>query len=90
MEAYSVRVNGRVQGVGFRYWACRTAVRLGIAGWVKNNFDGSVSIHAESSDRKHLTMFLKELRRGPSSAVVRQFDITETAPRNYVDFDVEY
>jgi acylphosphatase len=37
-----VVIRGRVQGVGFRYWTMREAIRLGIGGWVRNRRDGSV------------------------------------------------
>jgi acylphosphatase len=43
-------VRGRVQGVGFRYFVVRESRRLGLAGWVGNEPDGSVRLVAEGSD----------------------------------------
>ena len=45
-----VRITGRVQGVWFRAWTKEQADALGLAGWVKNNFDGSVEAHFEGAD----------------------------------------
>jgi acylphosphatase len=44
--AASLRIEGRVQGVGFRWWAVREAARLGLDGWARNRSDGSVEILA--------------------------------------------
>ena len=38
---------GRVQGVGFRYYACAAAQHLDLTGWVANNWDGSVTMEAQ-------------------------------------------
>lgn len=44
--AATLRVEGRVQGVGFRWWAVGVAQRLGLSGWARNRSDGSVEILA--------------------------------------------
>jgi acylphosphatase len=41
-EATHLRIEGRVQGVGYRYWLEREASRAGLRGWVRNRSDGSV------------------------------------------------
>lgn len=59
-----LRVMGRVQGVGFRYFTLRTARSLGVVGRVANRPDGSVEVRAVA-DGATLTRFKEELRRGP-------------------------
>ncbi|MCQ8894659.1 MAG: acylphosphatase [Methanolinea sp.] len=56
-----VVVSGRVQGVGYRYFVRDVALRLGVAGWVRNNPDGTVSVVAEG-ERDTLEKFLGEIR----------------------------
>ena len=48
-EARRFLVRGRVQGVGFRWFVEREAHMLGIAGWVRNNHDGSVEVLAQGT-----------------------------------------
>jgi acylphosphatase len=64
-----VRVQGRVQGVGFRYFALQHARRLGVRGYVRNCPDGSVEVLAEG-DRTALEELLALLRQGPPAARV--------------------
>ncbi|GAA2180400.1 acylphosphatase [Brooklawnia cerclae] len=45
--AVRLRVIGLVQGVGFRYSCLHRAGELGVSGWVRNEGDGSVGVHAE-------------------------------------------
>jgi acylphosphatase len=49
-QRITVRYEGRVQGVGFRYTAVSLAQHLHLTGWVKNEFDGSVSLAAEGEE----------------------------------------
>lgn len=69
MKAYRVRVEGRVQGVGFRYYTEHEAHRLGISGWVRNCSDGSVETLI-CGDNDQLNAMLAWLEHGPSSAIV--------------------
>ena len=70
-----VIVRGRVQGVGFRYFVMRHAQRLDIAGWVRNNPDGTVELEAEG-DTKALNELLRLLHDGPPMAHVQSVNAT--------------
>lgn len=62
-------VEGRVQGVGFRYFVYDWAIDLGLTGWVRNRWDGNVELVAEAPQAA-LDRLVVALRRGPSSAFV--------------------
>ena len=64
-------VRGRVQGVGYRYFALETAERLGIKGYARNLSSGEVEVHAEA-DEGVLERFKLELERGPRMARVTE------------------
>lgn len=69
IETRRLRVEGRVQGVGYRHWMTRQAHRLGVIGWVRNRADGSVEALAIGpSDR--LDALVAACRQGPPHAVV--------------------
>jgi acylphosphatase len=62
-------IGGRVQGVGFRWFAHDAATREGVAGWVKNLFDGRVEALIEG-EQEAVTRVERALRQGPPSARV--------------------
>ena len=62
-------VSGAVQGVGYRYFAMNAAHELGVTGWVRNLYDGSVQVVAVGP-REALEAFLNHLRHGPHSGRV--------------------
>ncbi len=68
-QARSFYISGKVQGVGYRYFAQGAAERLGLAGYAKNRADGSVEVYAIGS-QEQLRAFLEELQQGPRHAVV--------------------
>jgi acylphosphatase len=66
-------VHGTVQMVGFRAFAQRRALQLGLAGYARNTPDGRVEVVAEGP-REKLEALLGHLRRGPSGARVEAVD----------------
>jgi acylphosphatase len=72
-------ISGRVQGVGFRYFAEAAAAREGLHGWVRNLPDGRVEASAEG-DAQALDRFERAIRHGPPGARVDHVDVDHTAP----------
>lgn len=72
-------VRGRVQGVGFRWFVEREAHMLGIAGWVRNNHDGSVEVLAQGT-RDQLSGLHGRLRDGPRAARVDAVEVSDAPP----------
>lgn len=72
-------VSGRVQGVGFRYFAQDAARAEGLHGYATNNDDGSVEVVAEG-EAEALDRFELALRRGPSRSRVEKVVVDETVP----------
>lgn len=81
------RVRGRVQGVGFRYFAGQSARALGVRGWVRNDDDGSVEVYAVGSAAQ-LSDLAGLLWKGPRWAEVRGVDETEAPVESYSGFSV--
>lgn len=69
-------VRGTVQGVGYRYFAFRTASSLGLRGWAANLPDGRVEVMARGA-RKTLGSLEEALRQGPPNARVAGVDKSE-------------
>ena len=87
MAAYRYLVSGRVQGVGYRYFAMRTAESLGIKGFVRNLVDGRVEVVCEGPEAV-LAEFEQQLRQGPAFASVASVDRSATEPRGDRGFQV--
>ncbi len=62
-------VSGEVQGVGYRFFACRMAETLDVKGYVRNLADGSVEVYA-AAPAEILNRFREELVKGPRFAQV--------------------
>jgi acylphosphatase len=90
VKAARLRISGRVQGVGFRYWASHLAERYGVTGWVRNEMDGTVSIECEGPEAS-VDKFIQIVRQGPPGARVDQVEISHLPPRGaYRRFSIEF
>lgn len=77
MRKVKMNVQGRVQGVGFRYMTKMVADQLGVTGTVKNEDDGSVTIEAIGND-DIIQKFIEEVKKSPSpSGRVKYVDVQE-------------
>jgi acylphosphatase len=71
-------VEGFVQGIGYRDFVRRAALRQGVAGWVRNRSDGSVEALIEGAPAD-VEAVLAEMRRGPRGAMVTTLRLAEPA-----------
>lgn len=78
MHRLHVRIRGRVQGVGFRWFVREEARRLGLSGWVTNLDTGDVEVAAGGAEAS-LDRLRRALEVGPSGAAVTQLDDLEGA-----------
>jgi DNA ligase D-like protein (predicted 3'-phosphoesterase) len=85
--AVRATVSGAVQGVGFRYETQRRAEALGLLGWVRNEEDGSVRVHAEGP-RVAVDELLEFLAAGPTGAAVAAVEVEEVKPEGHEQFGI--
>jgi acylphosphatase len=89
-KAIAARVNGRVQGVGYRYTVAHVARELGLVGWVRNAPDGSVEVRAQGFEPV-LEQFVVFMHKGPRSARVRSVDTYPVDPDlSLTGFDIRF
>lgn len=87
MTARRAVVRGRVQGVGFRFFAERAAHSLGVRGWVRNREDGTVETLAEG-DEGAVGEYLARLSRGPLGSRVDEVVVEDAAGEGLSAFEV--
>ena len=81
-------IRGRVQGVGFRYFAQREASGLGLTGYTRNLDDGRVEVYAVGPEET-LSELAGLLHRGPRWALVHGVEEQEAEPQAYSSFEIE-
>ena len=87
-DAMSLLIEGRVQGVGFRWWTVREAHARGLSGWVRNRGDGSVEGLA-IGEADALDALERLCRQGPSAARVTSVRRTPGQDDGSSDFTEE-
>lgn len=87
-KTVEVSITGRVQGVGFRAWTAEQALRLGLAGWVRNERDGSVRavLHGPAEAVEEM---MERLRQGPPGSAVRDVTSRPAPPFEDEGFGIE-
>jgi acylphosphatase len=83
-----VRIEGRVQGVGYRYWTERVAVALGLAGWVRNRRDGTVEA-LFCGPTADVAQMLAHCRDGPPGSEVTAVTVLQEDCDAPAGFDVQ-
>ena len=81
-------VEGRVQGVGFRFFVEDEANRLGLRGYVRNLYDGRVEVYA-LGEEVSLERLRRRLEQGPPGSRVERVTERETPRKSYNDFSIE-
>ena len=82
-----IRIEGRVQGVGYRMWTQHAALALGLAGWVRNRRDGSVEAVFQGSAADVAAM-IAACEQGPRAASVSSVKLLAEVHGVFTDFDV--
>ncbi|HEY6139271.1 MAG TPA: acylphosphatase [Thermoanaerobaculia bacterium] len=89
-ELRHITIHGKVQGVGFRFFATRVARRLGLKGWIQNNRDGTVEAMVEG-EKASIDEWIEEIREGPRYAEVTKIDAdVKDFSGRLGDFDVKF
>ena len=70
----NMKITGKVQGVGFRYFVLRQAQELGITGWVSNKSNGDVEAFAQG-EKADLERFIAKVKEGPSFSRVEDVSL---------------
>lgn len=90
MKAYYVRVYGRVQKVGFRRFVQELGQELGLAGFVKNEKNGTVTVFVQGQENT-VKKFLEALKSPPPTAALRTIEAKETRPKPKLKyFEISY
>lgn len=85
MTATNLTIHGRVQGVFYRDWTVHNARQLALAGWVRNQADGTVTAHLEGAPEA-IERMIELMHDGPPRARVERIERVEVAPEGLAGF----
>ena len=89
-ELRIIKIHGKVQGVGYRFFATRVARRLGLKGWITNERDGTVAAAVEG-EKSAIDEWIEDLKEGPRYAEITRIDQeTKDFTGKLGDFDVKF
>jgi acylphosphatase len=90
IEQFKAIIHGRVQGVGYRFFAERYAMELGITGYAKNLDNGDVEVVAQG-DKSSLDTYLAKLHEGPRLSKVTKIEVEwQPVSEHYPNFDIRF
>ena len=90
IKTYEVILSGRVQGVGFRYFAESIAGKYDIRGYVRNAIKGKVEVICQGEE-EDLKNFIEEVKKGPAFSAVADVKIEEIKnSKKYNIFEIKY
>ncbi len=85
MFKVDITLKGRVQGVGFRYYAKQVADEMKIGGKVWNNYDGSVEVVGYLQTKTEIDEFIEKIKIGPQMSSVKEVTVVVTPSDPLVD-----
>jgi acylphosphatase len=88
IRSYRITVKGRVQGVGYRFNAQAAAHKLDLTGFVRNEHNGNVYIHAEGEEQ-NIHDFIEWCNTGPRQAEVSEVISQEQTVQGYTTFEIK-
>ncbi len=88
-RAVQIKVTGVVQGVGMRYRVRWAAEGEQLTGWVRNEVDGSVTMHAEGPGHR-VEQFQARLHRGFPGVVIERMETSPAPVQGHSDFQIVF
>jgi len=86
-KSLSISLYGKVQQVGFRYFVFKLAAEIGVKGYVKNQFDGSVFVEAEGEPH-WVDVFVEHCKKGPPHSQVMRFEVNSIPVKGHKEFTI--